>query len=100
MRYESAAASGRRITSLESAASATLRHTRKRELAWIWSETTPVGFWVASTRWTPSERPMRAADTRPSMNSGSWALSSANSSATTKRCGMGSESSPAAKCLW
>ncbi|MCH3943865.1 MAG: hypothetical protein LKE37_09545 [Atopobiaceae bacterium] len=92
----SCAASGRLIISLESAASATLRQTRKREFAAIWSETTPVGFWVASTRCTPRERPMRAAETSPSMKSGSCALSSANSSATTNRCGMGSATSPAA----
>ena len=79
---------------MESAASATLKHTLKREFAEIWSETTPAGFWVASTKCTPRDRPMRAAEMRPSMKSGSCCLSSANSSATMKRCGIGSATSP------
>ena len=84
------------MTSWESFSSVTRRAIRRLVLDLISAETTPAGRWVASTRWTPSERPRRAMSTRPVTKSGSSATSAANSSIMITRRGMGSSWGPVA----
>ena len=58
----------------------------------------PDGRWVASTRWTPSERPIAAMRTRPLTKSGSSSARSLNSSTTmTRRASRGPSKRPAAR---
>ena len=68
------AASPEPSMSEESARSVTRSATLRLMFDCISGVTTPEGRWVASTRFTPSERPTRAMRTSPSMNSGSSVL--------------------------
>ena len=81
------AASGLSITSLESSGDAMRRAMRRSVFARILGVTTPCGRCVASNRCMPSERPRWAILTMPSTNSGTSAVSAANSSTQMSRLG-------------
>jgi hypothetical protein len=81
------AASAAFSTSWLSAASVTRNAIRRLVLARISGDTTPLGRWVASSRWMPSERPRWAMLTRPVTKSGSSRAIEANSSMTISRRG-------------
>ena len=83
------AATSDSMTSWLSPGSVTRSAMRRLVLDLISAETTPAGRCVASTRWTPSERPRRAMSTRPVTKSGSSLTSAANSSMTMSRRGIG-----------
>jgi len=82
------AASPASMTSLLSMSSVTRSEIRRLVFARISGDTTPVGRWVASTRWMPSERPRWAMLTRPVTKSGSSATMLANSSMTSTSRGI------------
>ncbi len=69
-------------TSVLSTSSATRRAMRRFVFARRESLMTPLGRWVAMTRWRPSDRPRWATSMTPSMNSGISDASAANSSMT------------------
>ena len=74
------AASGVFKISLLSCLSCTFNANLNLELDQIWSSTTPDGFCVASIKWIPNERPIRAVDTSSFIKSGCSDFNSANSS--------------------
>ena len=77
-----------------SAVSVTRSEMRRLVLARISADTTPLGRWVASIRWMPSDRPRWATLTRPVTKSGSSRAIEANSSITMSSRGMGSAACP------
>ena len=83
-------------TSRESASSVVRRQIRRVQLARISGDTTPLGRWVASTRWTPRDRPRCAIATRPGTKAGSSSASVANSSTTMTRRARATSSGSAA----